>query len=97
MLGHCFSGMPAYLSGMDTQMEGKHSQQLSMSSSVGCKSSPNDIKTFLLPVISSFFSFFFLPDKKQDSSFCTVVLSVRLLLTLLPLLKARLQLPIYSV
>lgn len=28
VLGHYFSGMPAYLSGIETQMVGKHSQQL---------------------------------------------------------------------
>jgi hypothetical protein len=41
--GHCFFGMPAYLSGMGTQMEGRLSQQLSMSSSVDCKSTLEDV------------------------------------------------------
>lgn len=43
VLGHYFSGTPAYLSGMGIPMVAKHSQQLSMSSSVDCKSPMNDI------------------------------------------------------
>lgn len=39
VLGHCFYGMLAYLLDMDKQMEEKHSQQLSTSYLVACKSS----------------------------------------------------------
>lgn len=42
VLGHYFSGTPAYLSDMGIPMVAKHSQQLSMSSLVDCKSPKND-------------------------------------------------------
>ena len=42
--GHCFFGIPAYLSDMAKQMEGKPSQQLSMSFLVDCKYNLNAVK-----------------------------------------------------
>lgn len=60
--GPCFFGMPAYLSDMVKQMEGKRLQRLSMSSLVDCKYTLNVVAKF---VMLFYLSLIEIDDKKQ--------------------------------